>query len=228
VTGKRAVVRTETTAAIIRHARRQLETRGAANISLREIARDLDMASSAIYRYFESRDQLLTVLIIDAYNRLGAAIEDADAACDRDDLIGRWTAIAQEFRAWALSNQADYGLVFGTPVPGYEAPADTNAAGLRYTNVVVQLVADATAQGCVSEIELPKIKGLVSEYRNVKKAIGVNAPDTTLLAGLSAWASVFGAINLEIFGHVDNVYTNPGIHFAALVDMLGRQVVGLT
>jgi AcrR family transcriptional regulator len=186
------------------------------------------MASSAIYRYFESRDQLLTVLIIDAYNRLGAAIEDADAACDRDDLIGRWTAIAQEFRAWALSNQADYGLVFGTPVPGYEAPADTNAAGLRYTNVVVQLVADATAQGCVSEIELPKIKGLVSEYRNVKKAIGVNAPDTTLLAGLSAWASVFGAINLEIFGHVDNVYTNPGIHFAALVDMLGRQVVGLT
>jgi AcrR family transcriptional regulator len=228
VTGKRAVVRTETTAAIIRHARRQIETRGAANISLREIARDLDMASSAIYRYFESRDQLLTVLIIDAYNRLGAAIEDADAACDRDDLIGRWTAIAQEFRAWALSNQADYGLVFGTPVPGYEAPADTNAAGLRYTNVVVQLVADATAQGCVSEIELPKIKGLVSEYRNVKKAIGVNAPDTTLLAGLSAWASVFGAINLEIFGHVGLVYTDPGIHFAALVDMLGRQVVGLT
>lgn len=228
MTGKRAVVRTETTAAIIRHARRQIETRGAANISLREIARDLDMASSAIYRYFESRDQLLTVLIIDAYNRLGAAIEDADAACDRDDLIGRWTAIAQEFRAWALSNQADYGLVFGTPVPGYEAPADTNAAGLRYTNVVVQLVADATAQGCVSEIELPKIKGLVSEYRNVKKAIGVNAPDTTLLAGLSAWASVFGAINLEIFGHVGLVYTDPGIHFAALVDMLGRQVVGLT
>jgi AcrR family transcriptional regulator len=228
VTGKRAVVRTETTAAIIRHARRQLETRGAANISLREIARDLDMASSAIYRYFESRDQLLTVLIIDAYSRLGAAIEDADAACDRDDLINRWTAIAQAFRDWALTNQADYGLVFGTPVPGYEAPEDTNAAGMRYTNVVVQLVADATARGCTSAIEPPKTKGLVSEYRNVKKAIGVNAPDATLLAGLSAWAAVFGAINLEIFGHVDIVYTDPGVHFAALVDMLGRQVVGLT
>jgi len=228
VTGKRAVVRTETTASIIRHARRQLETRGAANISLREIARDLDMASSAIYRYFESRDQLLTVLIIDAYSRLGAAIEDADAACDRDDLIDRWTAIAQAFRDWALTNQADYGLVFGTPVPGYEAPEDTNAAGMRYTNVVVQLVADATARGCTSVIEPPKIKGLVSEYRNVKKAIGVNAPDATLLAGLSAWAAVFGAINLEIFGHVDIVYTDPGVHFAALVDMLGRQVVGLT
>jgi AcrR family transcriptional regulator len=186
------------------------------------------MASSAIYRYFESRDQLLTVLIIDAYSRLGAAIEDADTACDRDDLIGRWTAIALAFRDWALTNQADYGLVFGTPVPGYEAPEDTNAAGMRYTNVVVQLVADATACGCTSVIEPPKIKGLVSEYRNVRKAIGVNAPDATLLAGLSAWAAVFGAINLEIFGHVDIVYTDPGVHFAALVDMLGRQVVGLT
>jgi hypothetical protein len=94
--------------------------------------------------------------------------------------------------------------------------------------VVVRLVADATARGCTSAIESPRIKGLASEYRNVKKAIGVNAPDATLLAGLSAWASVFGAINLEIFGHVDNVYTDPGVHFAALVDMLGRQLVGLT
>lgn len=228
MTGKRAVARIETTAAIIRLARRQLETRGAASISLREIARDLDMASSAIYRYFESRDQLLTVLIIDAYNLLGVAIEDADAACDRDDLIGRWTAITHAFRDWALSNQADYGLVFGTPVPGYEAPEDTNAAGFRYTNVVIQLVTDATALDCTSSIESPKVKGLVGEYRNVKKAIGVNTSDATLLAGLSAWASVFGAINLEIFGHVDNVYTEPRVHFAALVDMLGRQVMGLT
>lgn len=222
------MTRTETTAAIIRHARRQLETRGAVNISLREIARDLDMASSAIYRYFESRDQLLTVLIVDAYNRLGAAIEDADARCKRDDLIGRWTSIANAFRTWALNNQADYGLVFGTPVPGYEAPEDTIAAGLRYTNVVVQLVADAVSLGCDTSTELPKVKGLVSEYRNVRKAIGVNASGAMLLAGLSAWASVFGAINLELFGHVDSVYSKPGVHFAALVDMLGRQVMGLT
>ena len=137
----------------------------------------------------------------------------------------------------ALSKHADdifphidglRSIEFGTPVPGYEAPENTNAAGWRYTNVVVQLLADATARGCTTSIETPRIKGLVNEYRNVKKAIGVNTPDATLLAGLSAWASVFGAINLEIFGHVDSVYTDPGVHFAALADMLGRQVVGLT
>lgn len=228
MTGKRAAVRADTTAAIIRLARRQVETRGAANLSLREIARDLDMASSAIYRYFESRDQLLTVLIIDAYDRLGEAIETADAKRDRDDLIGRWTAIALALRSWALTNRADYGLVFGTPVPGYEAPDDTIAPALRYTNVVVHLLADASSSGCTPSIEPPRTRKITGEYRHVRGAIGVDATDAILLAGLSAWAAVFGAINQELFGHVDTVYADPGIHFAALVDMLGCQVMGLT
>jgi AcrR family transcriptional regulator len=221
-------MRAETTAAIIRKARQQIDTKGAPNISLREIARDLDMPSSAIYRYFESRDQLLTVLIIDAYDRLGEIIEAADAKCDRDDFIGRWTAIALALRSWALTNRADYGLVFGTPVPGYEAPDDTIAPALRYTNVVVRLLADASSSGCTPSIEAPRTEKVVKEYRHVRKAIGVDAPDATLLAGLSAWAAVFGAINQELFGHVDTVYAEPGIHFAALADMLGRQLMGLT
>jgi AcrR family transcriptional regulator len=185
------------------------------------------MASSAIYRYFESRDQLLTVLIIDAYDRLGEVIEASDAKRDRDDLIGRWTAIALALRSWALNNKADYGLVFGTPVPGYEAPDDTIAPALRYTNVVVRLLADASSSGCTPSIESPKTKKVVSEYRHVRKAIGVDAPDATLLAGLSAWAAVFGAINQELFGHVDTVFKDPGVHFAAMAEMLGRQMIGL-
>lgn len=220
-------MKAETTAAIIRLARRQIETRGAANLSLREIARDLDMASSAIYRYFESRDQLLTVLIIDAYDRLGAVVESADAACSHDDLLARWTAIATSLRAWALANRADYGLVFGTPVPGYEAPNDTIAPAMRYSNVVVRLLADIDAAGRKPTVDLPKIKGIVSEYRHVRKAIGVSAPDESLLAGLSAWAAVFGAINQELFGHVDTVFNDPGVHFAAMAEMLGRQMIGL-
>jgi AcrR family transcriptional regulator len=227
VTGKRAAVRAETTAAIIRLARQQVETRGAANLSLREIARDLDMASSAIYRYFESRDQLLTVLIIDAYDRLGTMVESADAACSRDDLLGRWIAIATSLRTWALANRADYGLVFGTPVPGYEAPNDTIAPAMRYTNVVVHLLADIDAAGRTPSIESPKVKGIVGEYRHVRKALEVSTPDEMLLAGLSAWAAVFGAINQELFGHVDTVFKDPGVHFEALTDMLGRQLMRL-
>ena len=168
------------------------------------------------------------MLINDAYDRLGEIIEAADALCDRDDFIGRWTAIALALRSWALTNRADYGLVFGTPVPGYEAPDDTIAPALRYTNVVTRLLADASSSGCTPSIEAPVTKKVVKEYRHVRKAIGVDAPDATLLAGLSAWAAVFGAINQELFGHVDTVYAEPGVHFAALVDMLGRQLMRLT
>ena len=65
--------RAEITAEILDAARGYLATDGAPALSLRAIARDLGMASSAVYRYFKSRDELLTRLIIDAYDALGAA-----------------------------------------------------------------------------------------------------------------------------------------------------------
>src|SRR5690606_5161914 len=85
-------VRAELTAAILESARRQLAEVGPTDLSLRAISRDLDMSSSAIYRYFPSRDALLTALIIEAYDDIGASVEAADAAVDRDDLAGRWRA----------------------------------------------------------------------------------------------------------------------------------------
>src|SRR3954465_4125271 len=71
-------VRAELTAEITDAARRQLASVGAAGLSLRAVARELGMASSALYRYFPSRDELLTRLIVDGYDDLGAAGEAAD------------------------------------------------------------------------------------------------------------------------------------------------------
>src|SRR5215813_9642634 len=85
--------RAEITAEIIEAGRRHLATDGAAGLSLRAIARELGMASSAVYRYVASRDDLLTRLIIDAYDALGAAAESREAAADRADLAGRWSAV---------------------------------------------------------------------------------------------------------------------------------------
>src|SRR5829696_3238076 len=92
-------------------ARRHLAADGA-NLSLRAVARDLGMASSAVYRYFASRDDLLTALIIDAYDALGAAAEKAEAAVDRDDLPGRWLATCHGVRDWALANPHEYALIY--------------------------------------------------------------------------------------------------------------------
>ncbi|MFF2810274.1 TetR/AcrR family transcriptional regulator [Streptomyces sp. NPDC058000] len=77
IRGARERARSEITEAIKDEARKQLAAEGAAKLSLRAVARALGMASSALYRYFPSRDDLLTALIVDAYNALGAAAEHA-------------------------------------------------------------------------------------------------------------------------------------------------------
>ena len=120
-------VRAEITREITDTARAQLAASGAAALSLRAVARDLGMVSSAIYRYFASRDELLTALIIDGYNAIGAAVEHADATCARDDYRGRWLAGCRAARAWAVAHPHEYALIYGSPVPGYQAPADTIA-----------------------------------------------------------------------------------------------------
>jgi len=227
MSGIRAQARLETTTEIKRLAREQIASKGAANLSLREIARGMGVASSALYRYFASRDQLLTVLIIESYDDIGDTVERADANCSRDDLTGRWRAVSESLRNWALTNPSDYGLIFGTPVPGYEAPIDTIAPALRYTNVLLHLLADAQVVGCKPLITVPSTKGVSREYKRVRANLGIKLTDDMLLAGLAAWAALFGAISFELFGHVDTVFTNPETHFRALTEMLGNQMLGM-
>lgn len=228
MTGKRAAARAENISAIKNHARLQIATKGANNLSLREIAREMNLASSALYRYFESRDQLLTALIIDAYDQLGEVVEEADATCSRNDLLSRWSAMAHAMREWSLSHPADYGLIFGTPVPGYTAPDITVEPGRRYTNALMKLLNDAHRAGFNTALSLPSTRGIITEYKRVQTHLGLKIPHDMLLAGLTAWAALFGAISFEIFGHVDAIFTHPEIHFTALVDSLGAQVLGLT
>src|SRR3954471_6047773 len=91
-TTARERARAELTAEITDLARGQLATVGAAGLSLRAVARELGMASSAMYRYFPSRDDLLTRLIIDGYDALGAAAEEADSP---GLPIDRWLAVCR-------------------------------------------------------------------------------------------------------------------------------------
>src|SRR5260370_35874597 len=117
----RARVRAEMIEDIKAIARRHLEIDGA-NLSLRAVARDMGMVSSALYRYFASRDELLTALILDAYNSLADAIEASDAAVtDRSRLRDRWLAAARAVRNWALAASAEYALFFRSPVPSHAA-----------------------------------------------------------------------------------------------------------
>src|SRR6478752_4870041 len=105
-------VRAELIEEITEIARRHLARDGAAGLSLRAVARDMGMVSSAIYRYFPSRDDLLTALIVDGYNAIGEVAEQADAASPVGDYPGRWLAVGRAVRDWALAHPHEYALVY--------------------------------------------------------------------------------------------------------------------
>ncbi len=204
----RARVRAEMIEEIKATARRHLATDGA-NLSLRAVARDMGMVSSALYRYFASRDDLLTALIIDGYDALGEAAETADASVgDRTDLLGRWLATCHAIRDWALANPAEYALLFGSPVPGYAAPMDTVTVAARTPATLVGIITDGIPAGTVTDDERPG-ETLPPEVRaDLAGAMASFAP--ALSPALAArmmlgWLSLFGAVSFELFGQLNNV-----------------------
>jgi AcrR family transcriptional regulator len=224
----RARVRAELTEEIKAVARRHLATEGAA-LSLRAVARDMQMVSSALYRYFRSRDELLTALILDAYNALGAAVEAADAAVtDREDLRGRWLASCRAVRIWALANPAEYALIYGSPVPGYAAPPDTVAPATRTARVLVRILADGVAAGVLAPAPQtgPELPGPVRADLARLRADGMaDVPEPLLGRGTIAWVHLFGAVSFELFGHLTNVFEDRAAYFdhqvAVMADLVG-------
>lgn len=190
-------------------ARKHLATDGA-NLSLRAVARDMGMVSSALYRYFASRDELLTALILDAYNALGEAVEAAEASVtDRGQLRARWLAATRAVRGWALANPAEYALLYGSPVPGYSAPADTIAAAARTPVVLARILSDGYACGQVTDAGLPTSVPIPESVRadltRTRDAIAPELPEQLLLAGMSGWIQMFGVVSFELFGQFNNV-----------------------
>ncbi|MDI1459901.1 TetR/AcrR family transcriptional regulator [Catellatospora sp. KI3] len=200
----RARVRDELTSEIKAIARRQLATDGA-DLSLRAIARELGMVSSAVYRYFPSRDDLLTALIIDCYDELGEAAEQAVARA-QGSLMDRWLAIGHAVRDWALAHPADYALIYGSPVPGYHAPTDTVGPASRVTVQMLGLLVQGVATGAIpADPGSPEVPPrLAAELdRFAEQVPGVSR--RLLARGLTAWVQLFGAVNFELFGRLQNL-----------------------
>ena len=138
--GARARVRAEMTQLIADAARRQLGEVGGAALSVRAVAREVGLSSSAVFRYFPSRDALLTRLIVDGYTALGEAAEQAEAAVHDGTVAERWRAICHGVRDWAVAHPYEYALIFGSPIPGYDAPADTVAPASRVPTLLTALL----------------------------------------------------------------------------------------
>ncbi|MEV2275380.1 TetR/AcrR family transcriptional regulator [Nocardiopsis sp. NPDC049922] len=216
--------RAELTSEITRTARRHLATEGAAGLSLRAVARDLGMASSAVYRYFPSKDELLTTLIIDSYNALGRAVEEADAARDTSDFPGRWRASCHAVRDWALAHPHEYALLFGSPVPDYRAPRDTVGPASRSTAVLARIVVEAHRAGALRAAERPHPDAGPLKLSPTVRELFCDSPEEVVARALSAWTSLYGWIGFEVFGQLDGVLEGResafSRHVAYLADVL--------
>jgi AcrR family transcriptional regulator len=216
--------RAEITRQILDAARRHLATEGASGLSLRAIARELGASSSAVYRYVASRDDLLTRLIVAAYDALGAAAETAEAAVTRADLAGRWSAACAAVRGWALANPNEYALIYGTPVPGYTAPPATIAPAARVSSVLLRILTDAAAEGIAPAIAADDVppdgrKALAPARSTVPPEV----PDALLQRGLMAWAALFGTVSFELFGQLHGIVgEQPGDREAFFAESVRR------
>lgn len=217
--GIRATARREVTARIRAEGRRQLASEGAAGLSLRAIARELGMVSSAVYRYVPSRDALLTELILESYSALAEVAEAANASVpDQDDLEARWRAVWRAIRGWAFAHPHDYALLYGSPVPGYRAPQDTVAPASRVTgSFAALLVPLATAGGSVP-VPVAVPESLSASLESTRAFVGEGVPDDLLLRGLMAWAGMFGAISFELFGQYEGAFADRDTYFDYVID----------
>jgi AcrR family transcriptional regulator len=210
--GIRARARAEMTAEIKRIARAHLAADGP-DLSLRAVARDLGVVSSAVYRYFESRDALLTALIIDGYDSMGAAVEEAEAAVPRRDLMGRWMATGRAIRAWSLERPHEYALLYGSPVPGYAAPQDTIGPATRPVWVLTGILRDGVERGTLrSSDRLPR--AVRADLERIAADPGfAGIPAGVLARGMTAWAQLFGTLSFELFGRLTNGVSDYDTYF---------------
>ena len=213
---RRDRVRAATVTEIKDTARRILVAEGPEGLSLRAIAREMGMTAPALYRYFPSRERLVEALIADLYDELTATLAAAgDSADDAAGVAGaavpadpraQITAASRAFRSWALAHPREFGLLFGSPIPGIDAHSDDSPAGLaseRFGQLFGDLVAriyltDPFPVPAEDEMD-PRLR---RQLRAWCSALPVELPIGAGQVFLSCWIRLYGMVAMEVFGHL--------------------------
>lgn len=202
---RRERTRAATIAEIKDLAWQQLAEVGAAALSLRGIAAQMGMTSSALYRYFASRDELLSELVVDGFSSLADALETAEADLDEEAGSERWPQLAGAQRRWALDHPTEYALIFGSPVPGLDSESEECHAQMkRGVNVLFRCMMSGLARGqfdpnAMEETTTPGLRKRLGQWR---AQLGFDLPPAALAGCLFAWTQLHGAVSLELFGHL--------------------------
>lgn len=205
---------------------KQIAEFGAPALSLRAIARELNITAPAIYNYFPDRDALVTALIIDAYKSFGDSQLEARDAVPADDLDGRMTAIGIAYRTWAHTYPQRYQLIFGTPIPGYEAPLmEVMPYGARSLSALVGLVEQIRVSGKLKVTSFPEVKAEYKAGFEIWKQYGGDADILSLSIAMVIWSRVHGIVSLEIAGSLPPFGANGDELYLFEMESIGRQFI---
>jgi AcrR family transcriptional regulator len=205
---------------------RQIAESGAAALSLRAIAREIGITAPAIYNYFPDRDALVTALIVEAFESLGNAQMQAIGSCAPEDGPARLTALGLAYRQWAVTYPQRYQLIFGTPIPGYHAPAEITlpAATAAFVPLIETLRALHAAGQFRTDRLAPRTPALTAMLAAWSAAVG-GVDVEILYAALTIASRVHGLVALEIGNQMPSFITDPGEVFRREIEMIHRQML---
>ena len=217
---RRERLRDATMAEIKATARRHLVASGPEALSLRAVARDMGLTAPALYRYVDSRDDLLTEVITELYGELTSSLQAAVDAQPTDDVGSRLVAASWALRAWALAHPTEFGLLFGSPLPGYAVPSEgqLHEAARRFGMVFADLFAQLWEQRpfpCARTEDLePQLARQLAAYAD---SMSSPLPPGAVKVFLECWVRLYGLVCMEVFGHLKFALDDAQMMFA---DML--------
>ena len=223
---RRERLRAETLAEIKATARSQMAESGTAAISLNAIARAMDMSGPNVYRYFHSRDDLVTALIVDAYDDLADTLEAAPEGLPPASYGLRLMAVLMAYREWALAHPVDFQLIYGNPIPGYRAPGEaTTPPARRGFAVILRILAKAQRAGRLriplDQRALPQ--GLAAGLPPTGEGSADQTPAELVYLGVVGWARLHGILMLELFGHTSAIISDHGKFYRHEMENLCRE-----
>lgn len=220
---RREEYRTQTYSDIKKAARTQMAHYGTAGITLRGIARELGMTAPALYHYFSSLDELITSLVIDAFESLASTMQEASTNPQLQTISAKTKATMLAYRGWALMHPIDFQLIFGNPIPGYAAPAEiTTPLARRPFETLLELIVEGWESG---EFHIPPDyeslpETILNNLQVFQQSIGNAIPPGYLYFLIVSWSRGHGMVMLELFEHSTQILGDTAAFYEFEVDRL--------
>ena len=207
---------------------KQIAEFGAPALSLRAIARELQITAPAIYNYFPNRDHLVTALIADAYTSLGDSQKATLENVSKKDGATRFSALGIAYRDWAITYPQRYQLIFGTPIPNYDAPEDKTIPAADWALVpLIETIQALDNEGNLRVERFAKLSAkLKSMLETWKQFIGSAAEAEGLYVAYVVWSRVHGLVMLELGGQLPSFFADPGELFRREIATMINQYTG--